>query len=151
MFWETIFPMFGGFFFCMKPKQCWFLPVVCGYYTKHRWVIPTFFWQLRWWLHGGGGSEGNTQAYETKNTAAQPSSAVSLCGDCTGNPAEIKWMQAYTQTNSHIHTHTHTNTACLDKPISTYCFWLRRTILNAHAYTQLATCTSRCTRTYWSL
>lgn len=42
-------------------------------------------------------------------TAAQPSLAVSVCGDCTGNPAEIKWMQAYTQTNSHTHTLTCTH------------------------------------------
>lgn len=54
-----------------------------------------------------------TPWYMKQITAALPSSMVSICRECTGNPAEVKWMQAYTQTNSHLMAHVYTYTLSL--------------------------------------
>lgn len=85
-----------------RMKLEYVLPVVCVDVTaEHRWVIPPpFLW----------GKPGRMKQIK----AAPPSSAVSLCGDCTGSAAEIKQMQAYTQTNSSTRTRTHI--ACTHKP-----------------------------------
>lgn len=112
-------------------------------HKKHRWVIPHF-----------SDSEGRRlallleEARETpwrmkQITAAQPSSAVSLCGDCTGNPAGIKWMQAYIQTNPNTHTHTHTHAKpAPDEPISPLLFLTEEDNFQTHTHS------CYCTHTY---
>lgn len=138
LFGETIFLCF-----CMELKRCTVLPG--GVWMLHRstdgW-FPPFFPDS--YIDGCSivGEARETPRHMKQITAAQPSSAVSLGGDCTGNPAEMKWMQSYTQTNSYaractrtsICVHIHTSTP-LTNQSAPYCFWPKRTILNTHTHT----------------
>lgn len=87
---------------CMVPPA----PPTPSPHTHHH--LPPLFIppQLLPWLPRGGGGAGETPRHMKQIRAAQPSSAVSLGGDCTGNPAVMKWMQARAQTHcAHGHAH----------------------------------------------
>lgn len=131
------------------PLAFFFIYLECVNVTQqHRWVIPPFFLTATY-IDGRAVAE---EARETPRrmkqiTAAQPSSAMSLCGDCTGNPAEISrcrhihkqtLIHTHTHVRTHQHMHAHTHVSCLEKPISTPLFLTEEDIFE-HACTRIHT------------
>lgn len=95
-----------------------YVPFLCVDVAHMRRRGIPLLWQLSTGLCCTWRSEGNTQAGLWNKSQRHSHHQLCHSGDCTGNPAGIKWKR--TQTNSHMHTHTfaHAHTACPDEPIS---------------------------------